>query len=134
VGYRQRPIPHDGAGLDGTDSEDRRLRGVDHRRERLDVEHPHVADGERAAREVLAREASLLGQSDQTTGFACEVGERTLVGMAEHRDDQSILDRDRHAEIHLGVHLERPIAIRGVQPRMAYESARRRFPAPGGCT
>ena len=107
---------------DATDGEDRRLRRVDDRAERVDAVHAEVADRERAALDVAGRERPLAGRPTSVSRRA-RCGRVERVGVVDHRDDQPVVEGDGQPDADLGVATMPAVAPRAVERGMVAKRA-----------
>src|SRR4051812_16077853 len=105
---------HDLAGHDGAVAEDRPLEGarhrqdgrlgrVDDRREGGHVEHAHVGHGEGGALDLRLAQLPVARPLDQVARLDGQLSDALRVGVAQHRDDQAVLQRDRDPDMRVGV-------------------------------
>ena len=85
----------------GRDSQARHLRRIDDRGVFADAERTEIADGECAARHFILLEPSGAGAIDQIDTALADFLQAHQVDTSHDRDDQSIRDGDRHAEVHV---------------------------------
>src|SRR5205807_9859251 len=88
-------VAHDDLAIDyyqcwrnGTNGENSRLRRVNHGSEAIDVEHAQVADGERAAAEILWAQFAFTCRLGQASRLACDVKDAPLICIAQDGDDK----------------------------------------------
>src|SRR5882762_3835472 len=116
VPHRDAVADDDGATDDRLGGEDRRLRLID---DRLAGDRPRrarVVERERAALHIVRLQLFVARALDEVIEGAYELGEASLVGVLENRDDQSIWDRDRDAHVDIALENDRLVAPRRVEP------------------
>src|SRR4051794_34573571 len=108
----QHPLPrddlavdHGGARLDRTDGEDPGLRRVDDGPEARDAEHAQVGDGEGAAGDLVLLELAVAGAAGEVAGVAGQLAQALPIGVTDDRHDQSVVERDREADVGVRVAL-----------------------------
>ena len=87
---------------DPTDREDRRLRCVHDRLERIDAVHAEVGDRERATLDVLRAQRAGAGRPDDLLPPRRDLGQAQPVGAVHDRDDQRLAGCDGDADVDAG--------------------------------
>ena len=110
---------------DAADGEDARLRRVDDRLEARDAEHAEVRDAERAALDLvlLAASPSARGRRGRARRRASSRSEQR-VGVADHRHDQAVVERDRDADVRRAVLVELAVDPGAVELRVVAQRER----------
>ena len=116
-----------GASLDAADRKDRDLRLTDDRLSRHGAEHAGIRDGERAALNVLDLQLLVSCPVGQILNRAAQVDETEPVGMANHWDDEALIERDGDAEIDVLFVHDRVAVDRCVGERILADRVGRRF-------
>ena len=98
---RDRVVDHDGALLDVADAENGHLRLVDDRHPEERPEDAGVRDRERAAADFVRLELLRARARREIRDRAAQAEQVLLVGILDDGDDQSPVERDRDAEVHV---------------------------------
>ena len=118
-------LPTTGDLAHGADRQDRGLGRVDDGRELLDAHHAEVRDGEGRAGVLVRLQAPVAGALGQFARLGRDVDQRLRVGVANHRGDQAVLERDRQADVHARVLLDVIAGERRVDLRVPLQRRRR---------
>ncbi len=112
---------HDRALGDRLHRDDADLGHVDDRHHQVGAEAPGVVDGERAAAEVVEPELVRPGPGRDVEDRGVEAVDRELVRVPDHRHDQAVVDRDRHADVDPALGQQALVGPVGVERRVALE-------------
>ena len=117
-GWCDLTVADDRALGDRADSEDRRLRRVDHRGEAVDAEHPQVGDGEGRPRELRRRDLPIPHPLRQRPRVRGDLSQVLLVRIEDRRHHQRVASGHGDPDVHPRVELKPPIPISPIGPRM----------------
>src|SRR6266851_6762122 len=116
--YGELAVAYDRAILDGADGENRRLRRHDHRGEVLDIEHPHVRDGERRTRQIITRKAAASRFRHEPMCRARDLRQCQPLAFVDDRHDEPVLDRNSHPNVNIRKDNDSVILEARVHPRV----------------
>ena len=126
---------------DGTDSQDRGLGRIHDGTELFDAIGSEVGDGDGSTRVFVGLELLVAGTEREILHGSADLLERELLGIADHRSDETILDGDRNREIHASIFNDGIASEGGVDLRLLHGGAGHRgkcdivegdLPAAGG--
>src|SRR5208282_285241 len=86
---------------DSADAEDSGLAGIQNRRERVDSEHSEVGYRERASGYVFEFELTGARLFAECAAFDRDLPKRLAIRALHDRNDQSLVERDRDADIRI---------------------------------
>src|ERR1051325_589854 len=112
---------------DRSDRDDSRLGRVDDRGELIDVEHSEIRNAERRAGVLFGLEAASARLAGEVACLGADLAEALEVGIANHRRDQTVLDRHGHPDVHLVPVADVIVLEPGVAGTMLHERQRDRF-------
>ena len=115
------PSLDDDALLARADGEDRDLRRVEHGDELLDAEHAEVRDRERAALEVVLLQLVVARALHEVGARAGDLGDAQALGVADHRDDETLRRGDGDADVRARVDLDLAVDVVRVDVAVAHE-------------
>lgn len=85
--------------LDRADGQNRRLRRIDDGRELRDAEHAEIADGERAALELVRLQLAVARTRRQRARRVRNLADAKLIGVLHDRRQQAAIGRDGNADV-----------------------------------
>ena len=103
------------------DREDRCLRRIQHRDEALDPEHAEVRDRERSALEVRLLQLAGARTLHHSGPVGRDLGDRLVLAVANHRDDEAVRYRHRDADVRGRVELDRLAFVQRVDPAVPHQ-------------
>jgi hypothetical protein len=90
----------------GADGEDGGVGWVDDRAESIDARHTEIGDAEGAAGKFSRLEFLVFGAATEGFGFGADLEERLAVGIADHRGDEPVFNRDGEGNVNRAVGLD----------------------------
>lgn len=109
------------------EAEDGRFGKVDDRRESVDAERAEVRDRERAALQLLIREATSVGLLDELTRLTGDVEDGLAIDVTHDGDQQAVRRIDRDANMNVIEDGDRAVSPASVQRLVLVQRVRNEF-------